>query len=151
MNSSFRLYSLGPLCLWQCLNSRLLLLSSTIWIQICHKVVEVWARREQIRGLCWQLKTNFLPVCLPSRQLMPNILRKGKHKKLSSLNRRRARKDYCYPRKHETKLYFTILSIYRWMLVQIFELLYIYRQILLAVYQQWFPCESKWKYLFQEI
>ena len=52
-------------------------------------MVQVSARREQIRGLCWQLKTNFLPVCLPSRQLMPNILRKGKHKKLSSLNRRR--------------------------------------------------------------
>ena len=41
---------------------------------------------------------------------MPNILRKGKHKKLSSLNRRRGgRKDYCYPRKHG-KVYFSIFQ-----------------------------------------
>ena len=55
--------------------------------------VEVGARRERIRGLCWQLvellEDKFLARLPALPKLMPNILRRGKHKKLSSLNRRR--------------------------------------------------------------
>ena len=65
-----------------------------IYIYICHKVSrEVGERREGIRGLCWQLvellEDKFLARLPALPKLMPNILRRGKHKKLSSLNRRR--------------------------------------------------------------
>ena len=53
----------------------------------------------------WQLtkgwKTNFLPVCPAAPvELMPNILRKGKQKKLSSLNSR-IKDNCCYPPRQE--------------------------------------------------
>ena len=53
----------------------------------------------------WQLtkgcKTNFLPVCPAAPvELMPNILRKGKQKKLSSLNSR-MKDNCCYPPRQE--------------------------------------------------
>ena len=66
--------------------------------------VEVGARRERIRGLCWQLvellEDKFLARLPALPKLMPNILRRGKHKKLSSLNRRRGpEKIIVIPRK----------------------------------------------------
>ena len=101
-----------------------------IYIYICHKVSrEVGERREGIRGLCWQLvellEDKFLARLPALPKLMPNILRRGKHKKLSSLNRRRGPEKIIVITPPQKVMSFSILSIYRFvlwgMLLQIFE------------------------------
>ena len=91
--------------------------------------VKVGARRERIRGLCWQLvellEDKFLARLPALPKLMPNILRRGKHKKLSSLNRRRGPEKIIVITPPQKVMCFSILSIYRFvlwgMLLQIFE------------------------------